>query len=160
MVRINPWKCFVFGAIGTCICVNVSFLTLSLRKPSVPVDSHPYEAGLKYQESIDSEEEIRKRGWSIVVRRSPLLDTLGNSDKGHTVAFSIKDGNGNAVSPTAVALRAINPAHPEADAMMQLVKNSADEWIGSSILAPGQWLLSWKFIVNQEKFSLNEKRML
>jgi|688.fasta_scaffold316679_1 nitrogen fixation protein FixH len=160
MVNINPWKCFVVGAIGTGIIVNVSFLILSLRKPSIPVDSHPYEEGLKYQENIDSEVEIQRRGWRVVVQSTPFSDATTEAGERRAVTFSITDATGNPVALSAVALRAVNPALPEADKEMLLVGNSSGEWIGNTPLTPGQWLLSWTFVVNQEKFTLKEKRML
>lgn len=160
MLSINPWKCFVVGGLGTCIVVNVSFLALSLRKPSIPVDSHPYESGLKYQENIDSEGEMLRRGWVLTVRTSPSSELPAGSIVKRVVAFSIKDGNGEDVILNSVGLRAVNPVNPEADTSISFTKNTSGEWSGPTTLTPGQWLFTWTFMVNQEKFSFKEKRMI
>lgn len=150
----------MFGAIGTCIAVNISFLTLSLRKPSIPVDSHPYESGLQYQQTIDSEQQIGKRGWSVTVKSSPFAETMAQNHDMRSIFFSITDTSGRFVELSAVTVRAVNPAHPEADTQMQLVRSGLGEWRGTNPLSAGQWLLSWTIMVNQERFSFKEKRTL
>ena len=160
MPSINPWKLFVFGAIGTGIVVNVSFLVLSIRKPSIPVESQPYEAGLKYQQTIDSEREFAKRGWVMTVdqQASPEADTQKETTR--SLVFRLQESGGEGVGVNAVSLRAVNPARPDADANVFFLREGEFAWRSSSPLTAGLWLLSWIFEVDGRAFIVNERRVI
>lgn len=156
---VNPWKLFVIGAIGTGVVVNLSFLTLSLWSPSIPVESHPYERGLEFQSVIDSRQKISERGWIL----HPVFSMNKERDASNlppetSISFEIIEREGGRVPIEMLTLTIVNPIDAKQDRVINFVRSDAGEFKALTTPLFGKLLLTWRFTTNQESFVVAEER--
>ena len=156
---VNPWKLFVVGAIGTGVAVNLSFLTLSLWSPSIPVESHPYERGLEFQSVIDSRQKLSERGWSLHPKFSITKEREASNLPPQTmISFEIIDRESNRIPVEMLSLSIVNPTDAKQDRVINFVRSGTGELEALTTPLLGNLLLTWRFTTNQESFVVAEER--
>ena len=157
---VNPWKMFVFVAIGTGVTVNVGFLILALRFPSTPVDSHPYERGLEYQVVIDSKKKLTEYGWTIEsnIKTDEVIGSVEN--QASPISFRLNDAAQQAIAVEGLTLNIVSVSDSRQDKTLKFMPSNDGAYCSTGDAPRGRLLLRWSFNARGEIFVISEERTI